>query len=1069
MIVKNLRIEQKEIVVSKGSMPDIDQDVSSIGRDSVKRYIEERYGINNVCSIGTYGTLKVKASLRDLCRLKGIPPQTMNYIAAMLEDSGDRYDSLFHDACKAPALKRFLQENSDSINLIPLILNQPKTNSIHAAGVIITPTDGDMTIYDWLPVKKMDGVLISEWEGPELEVVGFLKEDILGIKQLDKFTDIFKLIESNGGTPPDFESIDYNDQNVLDLFRRGLNQDLFHFGSVGLTSYSQDVKPDSIEELIAMIALYRPGAMEFGAHEDYVKIKFGKKQPEYDFGLEGVTKSTYGLYIFQEQIMKACQVLGGFSLVEADEIRKCVHEDTLFWTVDGYFPIKALQKKQRILTFSDIEIKNKLNSTNNVFSNGMRKCIRLVFKSGRELICTKDHEIYSDYGWMRADRCLKKRVLHECVEKYGTHVEEQAKLYLITALITEGSLNVKQSCFINKDPLELEAFRKAYEEIWRKSPKEYYNPYSKCTHIYIDKVEVEFLNIPFVKSKHKVLPDYFLRLNKATHLFVLGKLIDFDGGIDGNKICYYSKSKQLVDQIHFMFECLGVRAQLSKQYNKQYKSYYHTVYIADQKDIRIVYDRLSHHSLKIGKMNLDEFVNNDTSFSQYLVPHVIWYPIISNLIKNSGYVVNDLLCRNKMSQLGKQQNLTINRLKRILEICGRSKLLEFFITKQSYWDEVVKIEDLEGECRVFDFTMNYNCVPQAYANGLLVHNCMGKKLIDRIIVYRDRCIKSAVEKGCSNFEAIKIWSKLEAFAKYGFNRSHAAAYAMTGYFCQHLKYYFPMEFWTTSLQYADEDDIPLRIAEIRKLQNITILPPDINKSQTVFVADFALQTIYWSLGKIQFAGTIAINTIIEERNKNGDFFSLEEFIKRVPKRVVNKRVVINLILSGCFDQMCDVRMICRRSKILFDFYTLIGEIMPSEYNSKDEFFWFLKQRQVSGSGYFDYQFLLNDSKIHLAAQKYLTPNRILLSENVDCEGLVIGILTTVIEKTSSKGSYAQLLLDHNNERIEITVWNEIWIQYKSLLEQSVDKIILISGRVTWDKYKKHNVIYANQQTKIEIV
>lgn len=652
------------------SLPDIDSDFPTSRRDDVKRYIEQRYGANNVCSIGTYGTFKIKAALKDLCRMKGIPPQTVNYFSVMLSDREDEFHSLFYDAVQSTALKDFISQNVDVVSDIPLILNQPKNASMHAAGVVITPTyGGDETIYTWMPVKKVDGVLVSEWEGPELEAAGYLKEDILGIKQLDKFTDILKYVWQNYNQRIDFEDIDYNDQEVYKLFQKGYNQDLFHFGSVGLTSYSQEVKPESIEELIAMIALYRPGAMEFRAHEDYVKIKFGKKEPQYDFGLKEITESTYGLYIYQEQVMKACQVLGGVSLVEADDIRKA----------------------------------------------------------------------------------------------------------------------------------------------------------------------------------------------------------------------------------------------------------------------------------------------------------------------------------------------------------------------------------------------------------------MGKKDLEKLKSFKAKFIRNAISKGCKELEANKIWNKLEAFAEYGFNRSHAAAYAMTGYFCQYLKCYYPMEFWTVSLQYADEDEIPQRIAEIRKLQHITILPPDINNSQKQFTSDFETNTIYWSLSKIKFAGEGSIDTIIKERESNGKFFSIEEFYSRVPKRTVNKRVVVNLILSGCFDQLYNIEVIEQRRDLLKQFYELIGEDLPSEYDTNLEFFWFLQQKQISGSGYFDYSKLISNSEIPKIDIRYLTPDRVLLPDNVDCEGVVIGMLVDVIQKNSKKGLFAQLILDHNNEVIEITLWSEKWEEYKEILEKSKEKIIIVSGKVVSDRYKKHNIIHSTNDTIVEII
>jgi DNA polymerase III subunit alpha len=649
------------------SLPDLDTDFAGNRRGEVKRYIEERYGINNVCSIGTYGTFKLKAAFRDLCRHKGIEPQVLNYFASMIGESSDELHTLFYDAAETPALKTFINENSDVINDIDLILGQPKNASVHAAGVVITPNVQGLEIYDYMPIKLIDGILISEWEGPELEAAGFLKEDILGIRQLDKFSDIFVLIDQNHEKGhPEFEEVDYNDENVLDLFRKGWNQDLFHFGSKGLTAYSQDVKPDSMEELIAMIALYRPGAMEFGAHEDYVKIKRGLKEPEYDYMLEEITRPTYGLYCYQEQIMQACQVLGGFNLTQADDIRKA----------------------------------------------------------------------------------------------------------------------------------------------------------------------------------------------------------------------------------------------------------------------------------------------------------------------------------------------------------------------------------------------------------------MGKKILSKLQGFKAKFLEGALSKGCPEYEANQIWSKLEAFAGYGFNKSHAAAYAMTGYFCQYLKYYYPMEFWTVSLQYAAEDEISQRISEIRKFKGIKVMPPDINRSQQQFTSDFATNTIYWSLGKIKFAGDAAVGEIMQEREKNGQFFDIDEFTSRIDKRKVNKRVVCNLIFAGCFDELYSVETPYQRRVILKQF---LKEEFPSEYNTTDLFFWFVKQKEISQSGYFDYSHAVANSEISKAPDRFVTPDRILLMDNVDKVVVVAGLLMEVIVRKSKKGPFAQLILDHNNERIEVTLWNDSWVKYQQQLDQSINRGVIILGRVVGaNRHKKYNTIHSFDDTVIEI-
>ena len=309
------------------SLPDIDLDVQSNRRDDVKRYMEDRYGHNNVCSIGTFTTFKLKQALKDLGRENHYANGTMNYITSLIETEGKSWSEIFELCVTNKQFKEFVQNDVQMINDIKLILNQHKTRSVHAAGVVITPSfyKGEkMNIWDWMPVREMDGVLVSEWEGTVIEDTGFLKEDILGLNQLNKFKDIYNLIEHRGDKLKEWEEYDYEDHSVYRFFHKGYNQDIFQFNGEGMASYSRDLKPEGIKELIDMNALYRPGAMDSNAHIDYVDLKYGRKTPYYDYGLKAVTYETNGLFIYQEQIMKAVQVLGGFTLNEADDIRKAM-------------------------------------------------------------------------------------------------------------------------------------------------------------------------------------------------------------------------------------------------------------------------------------------------------------------------------------------------------------------------------------------------------------------------------------------------------------------------------------------------------------------------------------------------------------------------------------------------------------------------------------------------------------------------------------------------------------------------------------------------------------------------
>lgn len=312
---------------AKISLPDLDTDLPSERRDEVKRYMEQRFGLTQVCSVGTYSTLQLKALLKDFARLDNLNPGDMNYLTSILDLDKNTLEELFQNASSKTVLKRFVQENVELINDLELVLHQPKSPSIHACATLILPKERD--IYHWIPVKKMslkdgESMLVTEWEGGELEAAGFLKEDILGINQLDKFSNIVDLVKLHHGVDIDIYTIPYDDQEVIRFFKNGWNSDVFHFGSSGLTEYCKLMQPNNINDLVAAIALYRPGSMENNFHNEYVLRKNGEREVSYLWGTEKITKDTFGLIVYQEQVMQAAVTVGGFSLTEADDIRRAM-------------------------------------------------------------------------------------------------------------------------------------------------------------------------------------------------------------------------------------------------------------------------------------------------------------------------------------------------------------------------------------------------------------------------------------------------------------------------------------------------------------------------------------------------------------------------------------------------------------------------------------------------------------------------------------------------------------------------------------------------------------------------
>lgn len=303
------------------SLPDIDTDFEADKRALVKAYIEERYGKNYVCSVGTYTTLQVKGIIKDFSKIFGAKFEDVNIITKKF--LGDEsFTDLFKLATVDRRLKKFILAYPEVINAIPLVYGQPKASSIHACAMVIFPKDGIM--FEHVPMKLHDSDIVSEWEGSEIESSGYLKEDILGVRQLDKFGNIIRLIRENHGVDINISDIPLDCEKTYMNFHYGFNSDVFHFGSAGLTQYCRELKPTNIEDLIAGISLYRPGAMESNYHNEYIKLRAGEKQVEYMWGTENSTNKTYGLLVYQEQIMQIFVDVGGFSHVEADDVRRAM-------------------------------------------------------------------------------------------------------------------------------------------------------------------------------------------------------------------------------------------------------------------------------------------------------------------------------------------------------------------------------------------------------------------------------------------------------------------------------------------------------------------------------------------------------------------------------------------------------------------------------------------------------------------------------------------------------------------------------------------------------------------------
>ena len=669
---------------SADSMPDIDVDFPTEYRDAVKEYIKEKYGYSYTCSIGTYTRMKLKTCIKDFGKVKGLSFDLTNQLTKDIDDQVEyTWGDLIEYATKSKLLFKFVQEYPELVHLTKYALLQPKAESVHPSAVVIVPkhrvdgSNAEIDLWEWMPVKKIDGVLVSEWEGKYIDKSGFLKEDILGLSQLDKFKSILTLIKKNTGKNIDVNKIPLDDENTFRYFKRGWNEDVFQFGTTGLMNYCRQVKPDSLENLIAMTALFRPGPMEMNAHGDFADIKNGKKKPIYDFGMEQITGETFGLYVYQEQIMKAV-VVGGLTEVESDVLRTTIKK--------------------------------------------------------------KDIKTLSSYG---------------------------------------------------------EKFKEGYAKL-----------------------------------------------------------------------------------------------------------------------------------------------------------------------------------------------LTKNGIEK----------------------------------------------PKEYAD--------------------------------------KVWDKLLAFSGYGFNKSHAAAYSIMSYWSQWFKVNYPLEFWTTALQFSKEGEVPYRLAELKKTGvEIEIRPPDVNFSDINFTCDSKEQRIFFSLTKIKGVGEVAVQNIMNTRQEGGQFYSLEEFLSRVPSKV-NKTVVKCLIISGAFDLLEGIKNPRDRKKLLEKYLDMKGDVLPEQYSTSDSnsnAFWILEQKRLTGFGEVDYENMIRDAIPNKRLANMYVNDVEFLATKEKKEVAVAGKLIFYKEKDIKSGTMCTLNIECNNTIIPILLWPDAYEKVDEDIASLKGAIITLSGIVEKDTWKHEKKLMSNNRTKLYVI
>lgn len=943
------------LVFGQGGELDIDTDVPGEYRLAVKKYMEERFGETQVCSVGTYTTLQIKQAINDVGKIYGASIPTLRRISKMIEDVKTEEDFL-RLACRKEEIAQFMNKYPEMMNVVFLLLGQQKAASIHACAMMIFPKE--KTMYEWCPVRKVDDLVVSEWEGGEMDEAGFLKEDILGIEQLDKFTDILVLIEKNTGKKINlYTDIEYDDPEVYRYFANGWLSDIFQFSAKGLSSYTQKMKPKNMDDVIAALSLFRPGPMENGFHMDYIALKNGEKEPEYPIGAEEILKDTYSTWTYQEQIIKAVQTLAGFTEEEADGTRA------------------AIAKKK----------KDKVEKIHPKFVDGY------VNKF-------KDKGVTKEYA----------EALWEQMKKFG--------LYAFNRCISGSYRILRNSCPKNKRQPTIEemylikndlAFAKANN--WLPLRSKYLRVgYGTCLTMCEDG-----------RIRDRKIKDIRFAGVRQTYKITLedGRFVS----VTDNHKFPTQRGKIMCKDLRIGEDGLYVQMPYEKTDSQRYN-------FTDMRGKDWIKNNSEHLNSRKGHMGFVKTNGESSKFESFRE-------------KNGGFGI----CKNcgkegRLEIHHKDGNRRNNEDENLIAICPSCH-------KKIHYREFGRMK--RGE--------------KGYPSTL-------SKIVsiepDKIENVYDVEIDDPNHNFCTDQGIITC-------------NSHAAAYAINAYNSLWLKVHYPLEFWSVALSRASKDDFPRYINEMNQTEGIEIKPVNINKSDVGIVGDKKSNSVYWALNATQQVGEKAQQQIIEEREKNGEYFSLEEFVDRHSFKgsSVNKSTVENLIYSGAFDDMEETRGF---SNIFSAREYMLGkyrEKNPIKIDrEKDEYsiafsknkigkdwWWLLQQKNKSGFAFFDYKKLV---------EEYLRP-KAKTAEYYDVDDLqnydgstykmamVGGYVLEVEEKESKTGAFASLLLENNYKFLRVVIFPADYMDKEEYIQSCKKNILLLTGKVSFDRFKEEYVIQAN--------
>ena len=906
------------------SPPDFDVDFADRDRDRVMTYVVDKYGAENVCQIIAFGSMGARGVIRDVARVLDVPLAEADKIAKLIPF--ELKMTLDKAMGMVPELKQMEEVGGTYGELIAyakVLEGLARHSSVHAAGVVITPD----ALTNYLPIAKSgrDGVVTTQFEMDSIEKLGLLKMDFLGLSELTVIGDAAKAIREQHDPDFDIEAIPLDDPETFELLSRGDTIGVFQFSSSAMQDYLRQLRPENLDDLIAMNALYRPGPM--ASIPDYIRRKHGEEQVTYLHPtLEPILKDTYGVVVYQEQVMQIARDLAGYTMGGADLLRramskkkadvmaeerkvflkgceergidresaksifdvievfsgygfnKCVTGDTTIVNAETGRRVRVLdlfsgkEEVKYVLSCTD-GLKLVPRRITDVASNGTKPVYRLTTQLGRTITATSNHPFLMYDGWRTLGELNvgDQIALPRALQLNGHKTWPEHHLVVLGHLLAEGNLCHPHSFYFYTQSDEYLSDYVAHLEMFPNTKATVAN--HRSTHsVYARReqprehcgavVWLKNLGLHGKNSHTKFIPAEIFELAPRQIALFLSPLWEGDGCVDlRNRCAYYASASE--EMIRGIQHLLLRFGIISRLRRVEFP----------YKDGRIGYtlhitgnENLARFRDSIGYHFVDD--GKRAVLDEIVLPEVGSYaskdvvPLgVKQIIRSEKEQR-----RETWPQVRLGSGVSVKDLYRSTVSTKRGFTRRYIRSLGEYFDSPSLLKYSNSDV-YWDAVASIEYVGEEETYDLTIeetHNFVA----DDIIVHN----------------------------------SHSAPYAYIAYRTAYLKAHYPREFMAANLsvEIGKTDEIVVLTDESRRM-DIPVLPPDVNRSDVNFRVEG--EGIRFGLGAIKNVGQGAAQSVVDAVKEDGEFDTLFDLCERVDLRALNKRALESLICAGALDTL----------------------------------------------------------------------------------------------------------------------------------------------------------------------